>query len=355
VTDFSQAPWLVIWEVTRACDLACVHCRASADPLRHPLELDTEEGFRLLEQVRHFGDPLMIFTGGDPLKRPDLFELLDCSVKLGLRTTVSPSPTPLLTGEAIERFRACGVARISISVDGPDAESHDGFRRVPGSFARAMFALDTARRVGLSTQVNTTVSRHNWRRLDEMADLVERCGAQMWDVFFLVPTGRAQSSDELNATEYEEVFAFLYERSKRSPFVIKTTEAMHYRRFAAQRRETEGDGRWQRQGDHPLHRSLGINSGRGFVFISRTGEIYPSGFLPVSAGNVRRQALAEVYRNSPLFHVLRDSSLLRGKCGRCHYNNLCGGSRSRAYALTGDYLGEDPRCAHQPEYSHTAR
>lgn len=346
-TDFNQAPWLVIWEVTRACDLACVHCRASAEPMRHPLELDTREGFRLLEEIRQFGDPLMIFTGGDPLKRPDLFELLSYSVQLGLRTTVSPSPTPLLTAAAIERFRACGVARISISVDGPDAESHDGFRRVPGSFARAMAALEAARRVGLSTQINTTISRHNWRRLDEMADLVERSGAEMWDVFFLVPTGRAQASDELTAREYEEVFAFLYERSKRSPVVIKTTEAMHYRRYVAQRRKAEGEKRPQ-EDRNPLHRSLGINSGRGFVFISRTGEIYPSGFLPVSAGNVRRRSLLEVYRDSPLFHVLRDPSALRGKCGRCQFRTICGGSRSRAYALTGDYLGEDPRCAWEP-------
>lgn len=349
MTNFDQAPWLVIWEVTRACDLACVHCRASADPLRHPLELDTEEGFRLLEQIREFGDPLMIFTGGDPLKRPDLFELLEYSVGLGLRTTLSPSPTPLLTGKAIERFKQCGVARISISVDGPDAESHDGFRRVPGSFARAMFALQEARRVGLSTQVNTTVSRHNWRRLAEMADLVESCGAEMWDVFFLVPTGRADRRDELSAEEFEEVFAFLYERSRRAPFVIKTTEAMHYRRYVSQRRKAEGDGGRRPSVENPLHRSLGINSGRGFVFISRTGEIYPSGFLPVSSGNVRRRRLAEVYREAPLFHVLRDTSLLRGKCGLCQFKNLCGGSRSRAYALTGDYLAEDPRCAHQPQ------
>jgi len=349
MTNFDQAPWLVIWEVTRACDLACVHCRASADPVRHPLELDTEEGFRLLEQVREFGDPLMVITGGDPLKRPDLFELLAYSVKLGLRTTVSPSPTPLLTGQAIARFRQCGVARISISVDGPDADSHDAFRRVPGSFARAMFALEESRRVGLSTQINTTVSRHNWRRLEEMADLVESRGADMWDVFFLVPTGRADSRDELSAGEFEEVFAFLYERSRRSPFVIKTTEAMHYRRYVAQRRKAEAGGGRQQPAENPLHRSLGINSGRGFVFVSRTGEIYPSGFLPVSCGNVRRRRLLEVYREAPLFHVLRDTSLLRGKCGLCQFKNLCGGSRSRAYALTGDYLGEDPRCAHRPE------
>ncbi|MGE5570286.1 MAG: TIGR04053 family radical SAM/SPASM domain-containing protein [Rhodospirillales bacterium] len=347
--NFDEAPFLVIWEVTRACDLACVHCRASADPVRHPAELSTEEGFRLLETIREFGDPIMIFTGGDPLKRPDLFQLLEKSVQLGLRTTLSPSPTPLLTADAIAGFKRVGVARISISVDGWDAASHDNFRQVPGSFDRAIFALEEARRIGLSTQINTTVSRHNYHRLSEIADLVDRAGSDMWDVFFLVPTGRGASQQELNAEEFEEVFGFLYERSKTSRAVIKTTEAMHYRRYLMQRRKAEGNGNGkQHPGDNPLNRMAGINSGRGFVFISRTGEIYPSGFLPISSGNVRRRSLVDVYRNAALFRVLRDSSCLKGKCGFCQYRNLCGGSRSRAYALTGDYLAEEPRCIHQP-------
>lgn len=355
--DFSQSPFLVIWEVTRACDLACVHCRASADPRRHPDELTTAEGFRLLEQVREFGDPIMIFTGGDPLKRPDLFELIRKSVSLGLRTTVSPSPTPLLTPEAIRAFKDAGVARISVSVDGWDAVSHDDFRAVPGSFDRALLALEEAQRIGLSTQVNTTVSRHNYRHLPEICDIVERVGSDMWDVFFLVPTGRGQSQVELNAEEFEEVFEFMYQRSKTSKAIIKTTEAMHYRRFLAQRRKAEGA---QAKGygaghpgghaaDTPLDKMAGVNSGRGFVFVSRTGEIYPSGFLPVSSGNVRRHSLVDVYRNGPLFTVLRDSSCLEGKCGVCQYRNLCGGSRSRAFALTGDYLAPEPRCCYQPE------
>jgi len=347
--DFSQAPFLVIWEVTRACDLACLHCRASADPSRHPLELSTEEGFRLLDTVREFGDPIMIFTGGDPLKRPDLFPLLEHSVGLGLRTTVSPSPTPLLTREAIASFKSAGVARISISVDGWDAASHDDFRQVPGSFDRAMLALEEAQRIGLSTQINTTVSRHNWKHLEEIADMVDRLGCDMWDIFFLVPTGRGASQAELDAAEFEQVFAFLYERSKRSRAVIKTTEAMHYRRYLMQRHKEEvGAAVRGHPGENPLNKMAGINSGRGFVFISRTGEIYPSGFLPISSGNVRRDSLVEVYQKGALFQVLRDSSLLKGKCGLCQYRNLCGGSRSRAFALTGDYLAAEARCIHQP-------
>ncbi len=364
--NFDAAPFLVIWEVTRACDLACVHCRASADPLRHPLELTTEEGFHLLETVREFGDPIMIFTGGDPLKRPDLFQLLDKSVQLGLRTTVSPSPTPLLTPEAIAGFKRTGVARISVSVDGWDAASHDDFRQVQGSFDRAMLALEEAQRIGLSTQINTTVSRHNYRHLTGIMDIVDRVGAEMWDVFFLVPTGRGASQAELNAAEFEEVFALMYERSKRAPYVIKTTEAMHYRRYLAERRKAEGRSNASGYGTghpggtkaHPgaasLNKMAGINSGRGFVFISRTGEIYPSGFLPLSSGNVRRHSLVDVYRNGALFQVLRDSSCLKGKCGLCQYRNLCGGSRSRAYALTGDYLAEEPRCTHQPQGAEAA-
>jgi radical SAM protein len=351
--DFSEAPFLVIWEVTQACDLACVHCRACAIPSRHPLELTTEEGFRLLETVKTFGDPLMVFTGGDPLRRPDVRALLERSVGLGLRTTVTPSATPLLSAEAIAMFRSAGVSRMAVSLDGPDAASHDGFRRVEGSFARTLFALEEAQRIGLETQVNTTVTRHSVTRLAEIARVVERSGAKLWSVFFLVTTGRALDQDDLSADEYERVFGFLYGLSKTAPFDIKTTEAQHYRRYVAQRRKAEGAKglpavALAKAGGGSISRVAGINDGKGFVFISHTGEIYPSGFLPISAGNVRRRSLAEVYRSSPLFLGLRDSDNLGGKCGLCEYRNLCGGSRSRAYALTGDWLAEDPRCVYQP-------
>ncbi len=212
--NFDDAPFLVIWELTQACDLACVHCRACAIESRNPFELTTEEGCGLLEEIRSFGDPLMVFTGGDPLKRPDLFPLLERSVRLGLRTTVTPSATPLLTESAIEGFKDCGVARMAISVDGPDSESHDGFRRVEGSFDRSILALAHARKVGLQTQVNTTVTRHNVGLLGEIAQLVELAGAKLWSVFFLVATGRASASQDLTAEEYEEVFGFLYDLSK---------------------------------------------------------------------------------------------------------------------------------------------
>jgi radical SAM protein len=355
--NFDEAPFLVIWELTQACDLACVHCRACAIEKRSPFELSTEEGFRLLEEVRSFGDPLMVFKGGDPLKRPDLFPLLEKSVQLGLRTTVTPSATPLLTENAIEQFQNCGVARMAISLDGPAAESHDGFRRVTGSFERTILALQHAEQIGLQTQVNTTVTRHNVGRLSEIANLVMGAGAKLWSVFFLVATGRASASQDLTAEEYEEVFAFLYNLSKSAPFDIKTTEAQHYRRYVAQRRKAEGAGKAGTRQVSPeiIRRQAGINDGKGFVFVSHTGEIFPSGFLPLAAGNVRHDSLATVYRESPLFQTLRNADNLRGKCGDCEYRNLCGGSRSRSYALTGDFLAEEPRCVYEPKEPDNSR
>ncbi len=343
--SFDEAPFLVIWEVTQACDLACVHCRASAQPARHPEELSTQEGFDLLARIKDFGDPLMVFTGGDPLKRPDLFELVERSVALGLRTTVTPSATPLLTDEAVERLQRAGISRMAVSLDGHDAASHDGFRRVEGSFARTLRALRYARAIGLETQVNTTVTRHNVADLGRIAALVEECGAKLWSVFFLVVTGRAMESLDLTAPEYEQVFETLYDISRRAPFDIKTTEAQHYRRYVAQRRKA-GDAVGAVAST--IQRQAGINDGKGFVFISHTGEVFPSGFLPVAAGNVRQHLLGDVYRGAELFRVLRRSENLGGKCGVCEYRNLCGGSRSRAFALTGDYLAEDPRCIYVP-------
>jgi len=345
---FDDAPFLVIWEVTQACDLACVHCRASAQPSRDPGELTTAEGFRLLEQIKSFGDPLLVFTGGDPLKRPDLFDLLARSVSLGIRTTITPSATPLLTAEAITRIRDCGVARLAVSLDGDDPATHDGFRGVNGSFERTMFALDYARRIRLETQVNTTVTVHNRDRLASIARIVGLHESRLWSVFFLVTTGRAGLSLDLSPEQYEEVFEFLYRLSLTAPFDIKTTEAQHYRRYAAQQRKAGAGAGRVAQTPPAISRGAGINDGKGLVFISHRGDVCPSGFLPIAAGNVRQAPLGQLYRETPLFRVLRDADQLGGKCGLCEYRNLCGGSRSRAFALTGDYLAEDPRCVYEP-------
>ena len=344
---------LVIWEVTQACDLACVHCRASAQSERHPSELSTEQGYRLLDEIRRFGEPLMVFTGGDPLKRPDLFDLVRHSVSIGLRTNVTPSATPLLTAEAIEAFKTAGVTRMAISLDGPDAASHDDFRGIPGTFDRAMFALSHARDIGLDTQLQTTVTRRNMARLPEMAEIAKQVRTKMWSLFFLIVTGRAAEEDDLRAAEYEQVFEFMYDLSKTAPFGVKTTEAMHYRRYVAQRIKAEHGVTENENAKGVAWRTAGVSDGKGFVFVSHTGEIFPSGFLPVSGGNVLQDSLTTVYRDAPLFRTLRDTTQREGKCGICEYQKICGGSRSRAYALTGDYLAEDPRCVYQPHLAET--
>jgi AdoMet-dependent heme synthase len=351
--NFDQAPLIVIWETTQACDLACAHCRASAAPLRNRAELTTDEGYRLLDEIGEFGTPLMVFTGGDPLKRPDLSLLLRRSVALGLRTNVSPSATPLLTRQAIQEFKDCGITRMAISLDGPNALSHDEFRGVAGTYDRAVEALEHARLIGLETQLQTTVTRRNMHSLDQIAQLAALVEVRMWSVFFLVVTGRALAGDDLTAEEYEQVFEKLYEISQWAPFDVKTTEAMHYRRYLAQRNKEKAVPAGQAQ--RTVWRTAGVSDGRGFIFISHTGEIYPSGFLPLSAGNVRRDSLVDVYRNSSLFRILRDPAGRHGKCGNCEYCKICGGSRARAYAATGDYLAQDPRCIYQPSALLSAR
>ena len=346
--NFDQSPMLVIWEVTQACDLACVHCRASALPERSPKELTTEQGYRLLDEIRSFGEPLMVFTGGDPLKRPDLYDLIRYAVKIGLRTNVTPSATALLTAEAIDRFKEAGVSRMAISLDGPDAASHDEFRGIPGTFDRAMFALRHARDIGLDTQLQTTITRRNMGRLQDMADIAKEVRTKMWSLFFLIVTGRAAEQDDLRAAEYEQVFEFMYELSKTAPFGVKTTEAMHYRRYVAQRMKEEHGAVVNENAKGVAFRTAGVSDGKGFVFVSHKGEIFPSGFLPLNGGNVLEESLTDVYRNSELFKTLRDTTQREGKCGVCGYQKICGGSRSRAYALTGNYLAEDPRCVYQP-------
>lgn len=353
--DFAQAPFTVAWEVTRACALACVHCRAEAIPLRDPRELSTREAFDVVDQVVAAGRPILVVTGGDPLMRPDVFEILEYAVGAGLRVALSPSATARCTHAALQRARDAGVSRVHISLDGANAESHDRFRGVRGSFARTQRIIRELRELGVSLQVGTTVSRHSFRQLDEIAAIVRDSSAVMWSLFFLVPTGRGQVSDMLTAEEHEEVMNWLYDHAGKEPFDVRTTAGMHYRRVAIQRsREASVNGAARAvRGAGFAADSLGmsprgVNDGDGFAFIDHLGNVCPSGFLQVPAGNVRERPLAEIYRESPLFLALRDRSLLRGKCGRCEYRQVCGGSRARAYAMTGDYLASDPSCSYVP-------
>ena len=366
VVNFADRPFTVVWEVTRACDLRCVHCRADAQSCRDPRELTTQQAFRLLEQVRDLNSPVFVITGGDPLKRADLFDLIADAVGRGLSVAVTPSGTPLLTRDAVQRMRDLGVKRMALSLDGPTPEIHDHFRQQPGSYGWTVAGIAHAQACQLPVQINTTVTRRNLALLPAIARRVAELGAAMWSAFFLVNVGRAHAADQLEPQEYEHVFAFLHDLSGRAPFAVRTTAAPHYRRFVLQRRTAaKRIAPWLGAplrvaglvGDLPVRdlpvgdlprASRGVTDGNGIVFISHTGEVYPSGFLPLSAGNVLRTPLAEIYRHAPLFRQLRDVAQLRGKCGECEFVHVCAGSRARAYALTGDPMAEEPLCTYHP-------
>lgn len=359
--DFNQAPFVVVWEVTQACDQVCRHCRAVSKPRRHPDELTLDEGRALFQEVLRFGRPLFIITGGDPMKRPDIFDIVEAGVASGLRVALTPSTTPLVTREAVFEFKARGVSRLAISLDGSAAQIHDRFRRVRGSFDCSMNILRSALDAEIPLQINTTVTRYNLDDFDAMARMIQGFGIVMWSVFFLVPTGRGRVEDEVRPEEFEAVFHKLYDLSKQAPFDIKTTAAPHFRRVVLQRRMAEGllpdgsvptvKGPGFDSGDHIGRAPKGVNDGNGFVFVSHIGDIYPSGFLPLYLGNVREVSLVETYRTHPVLLALRDYSRLKGKCGYCDFRDICGGSRSRAYAVTGDYLESDPYCVYQPPTS----
>jgi radical SAM protein len=359
--DFDITPFTVAWEITRACALACVHCRAEAQPRRDPRELSTEEGLRLIDELVEVGGPILVVTGGDPLMRPDLIDFIRYAAGRGLRVALSPTATALATRERLQEARDAGVARVQISLDGSRPDIQDAFRGRKGSFQRTLEILETVRDLGVSLQVGTTVSRYNLGDLERIAELVARYGAVMWSLFFLVPTGRGKMEDMISAEEHERVFNWMYDLSKGAPFDVRTTAAQHYRRVVIQRRRQESAGTESASGgalmvtgagysfaDGLGQSGKGVNDGNGFAFVSHTGDVCPSGFLPLAAGNVREQSFVEIYRHSELFRELRDYRRLKGKCGLCDFRDVCGGSRARAFAVTGDYLESDPYCAYIP-------
>ncbi len=350
--DLNRDPVVVFWEVTLACALACRHCRAEAQPRRNPLELSTDECHRVLDDLATFDrPPIVVLSGGDPFMRRNLSDIVEYGIARGLTLSVSPSATALLTKERLGKLAGLGVSRISLSVDGSMAATHDRFRGVPGSFDRTMDGMAYAAEVGLSFQVNTTVSRQTLHDLPAIADLLKSTSVAVWDVFFLVPTGRASAEDVITADEHEGVFGWLYDLSKEAPYQVKTTLGQHYRRYQVLRR-LQAEGRSLNglgaNDISALYRGVPSNDGKGILFISHLGEVYPSGFLPLSVGNVKRRSVVELYRNSNLFQRLRDPSQLKGKCGRCFFNVICGGCRARAYADSGDAFGAEPYCAFQP-------
>jgi radical SAM protein len=347
--DTSRRPLVLIWEVTQACELACEHCRADAQSMRHPDELTTDEGKALLDSAREFAEnQLVVLSGGDPCKRSDLTELVRYGSEQGLSMSLTPSGTDELTADVLEDLSEAGLRRIALSLDGGDAESHDAFRGETGSFAATVDAAEAARDAGLPLQINTTVCAETVEQLPTIRDRVRELGAVLWSVFFLVPVGRGQLLDSIDPERADRVMDWLAETADEEPFGIKTTEAPHYRRVKLQRRAADGDAD-DGSADAGRQRRGGIVAGDGFAFVSHTGDVYPSGFLPESAGNVREDDLVDCYRNSDLFTALRDRDRLSGKCGACEFRHVCGGSRSRAYATTGDPLASDPLCPHVPD------
>ncbi len=375
--DYDRAPFLAIWETTQACDLACKHCRASAQPLAHDNQLSTAEAKNLIDQIAELEVPLFVFTGGDPLKRPDIFELIQHAASKGVHAALTPSATPLLTRDAIFRMKESGLSRLAVSLDGSVPAIHDSIRGIPGTWERTVQAIQWANEAQLPIQVHTVVSRLNIADLDNLATLLTLKQIVMWSFFFLVPVGRGKTDDLLTGQEFEDVFAKMWDLTKRVPFAIKTTEAMHYRRYLIQQRMKENlpttgvhDDAGARPTTHPgwtvssghpgrgsEDKAVGwatkrVNDGRGFVFISHIGKVYPSGFLPIEGGDLHNDTLAHIYQESPIFVKLRDSDLLDGKCGACEFRNICGGSRARAYAVTGDVMAEEPCCIYQPRGYH---
>jgi radical SAM protein len=353
LVDFARSPFLVIWEVTRACALACVHCRADAIPCRDPRELTTEEGFRLIDHVRALGDPppLLVLTGGDPMRRPDLPELVGHAADAGLTVALTPSGTAAATRKRLQELKAAGLSRVAVSLDGPGPEAHDAFRRVRGSYSWTMKIIESVIDLGLPLQINTTISRMTLPYLEAMAARVAEFPLTLWAIFFLVQTGRGATLDQVSAEECERVLNFLYDLSLEAPFGIKTTEAPHYQRVVQQRENARRDaGLPIRTAQRRLHlrapRSVG--DGNGFVFVDHVGNICPSGFLPLARGNVRTDLLGDVYRFDEVFVRLRNPDALMGKCGRCEFRAVCGGSRSRAFAATGALMASDPLCAYEP-------
>ncbi|KXA88669.1 radical SAM protein, partial [candidate division MSBL1 archaeon SCGC-AAA259B11] len=300
------------------------------------------------EEISQFEPkPILVFTGGDPLMRDDVYDLIEYGGELGIKTAVTPAPTPLMTRENIEKLKKSGAERIALSLDGSTKARHDELRGVSRSFEAILDAATYAREADLPIQINTTITKETVNDLKGIAELTEQLGAVLWSLFFLVPVGRGEKLEMVSPEEAERIMDFLYREEQKRPYQVKTTEATHYRRVVLQK-----SGRSLSK-DHQKHdkigRNIGVSDGNGITFVSRTGEIFPSGFLPLKAGSVLEEGLIKTYQESKLFKELRDKSLLKGKCGVCEYNSICGGSRARAYSIYGDYLAPDPLCAYYPE------
>jgi AdoMet-dependent heme synthase len=357
--DFSERPILVFWETTRACPLACVHCRASAITKPLPGELTKEEGLNLIDQVASFGKPYptVVLTGGDPLMRSDLFDLAAHANRVGVQFAISPAVTELLADKTLERIRDVGASSISISLDGACAETHDSIRRVEGTFDRTVDRIKAGTELGMNVQVNTAIMKSNFGELPQVFYLIRNLGVKIWELFFLVKVGRGSAIDDLTPEEYESVCNLLFDASHYG-MTIRCVEAPFIRRVASER-SGKGDY-WQHETYHELRRDFvrlnggptarsslrprGTLDGDGVVFVGHDGAIYPGGFLPVRVGDVKDDGLARTYRENDLLRSIRGREL-NGPCSACEFRDVCGGSRARSYAHHGDPLGSDPACA----------
>ncbi len=348
--DFAKSPFIVIWETTRACQLACRHCRAEAIRHRDPRELSTAEAMSLIDQIAALDHPLFVLTGGDPMERDDLVDLVAHAHRRGLVTSITPSATPKVTPRRMSALRDAGLAHWAYSIDGSSADVHDRFRGIRGCFDLTMDQIGHLRRLGIPLQINTTVSQFNLLDMPRIAELVARIGAVRWSVFFLIPTGRARLADLLAPHEQEDMLNWLVDLSATARFDIKTTEGPQYRRLLAERGGKEQAWLSVRREQGGVTRSVApVWDGNGLVFIAHDGDVFPSGFLPLRVGNIRESALADIYRYSPQIQALRDPDRLVGKCGYCEFRHICAGSRARAHAVTGNFLESDPFCPYIPD------
>jgi heme b synthase len=352
---------MVAWEVTRSCNLACVHCRASALCGPYSGELDTAGCKKLLDEIAAFSKPVVILTGGEPLLRPDIFEIADYGNKKGLRMVMATNGT-LVTEEIARKLVDVGIMRVSISIDGLNAESHDKFRKVPGAFAGTMVGIEAMKKAGLEFQINTTITKANLDQIKGIFDLTVSLGAVAHHIFLLVPTGRGKdmADQEIAPADYEKTLNWFYEESLRSPIQLKATCAPHYFRIYHQRkgpaqeaakpvvRDTGKDA--HRPGMGALHAmTRGCMGGSSFCFISHTGQVQPCGYLELDCGQTKEKGFEDIWLNSSIFNNLRDLNLYEGKCGRCEFTRVCGGCRARAYEITGNYLAEEPYCIYEPK------
>lgn len=363
-------PRLIFWELTTGCNLRCIHCRASATELASPTDLPTRKAASLIDEIADFASPILILSGGEPLYRPDVFELAARANRRGLRVALATNGT-LVTLDVARRVVESGVRRVAISLDGADAATHDAFRGVPGAFDAALRGFRNLRALGMSMQINMTIARHNVQQLPAVLNLALELGADALHTFLLVPVGcgvNIAAEQMVPPGEYEEILNWLYDRSLEGAIELKATCSPHYFRVVRQRRAAErragnpssapappaaatGPSLQTHHTGHPdgLHAmTKGCLAGTGVCFISHQGEVYPCGYLPVSAGDLKRQSFAEIWEHSPVFLALRDTGNLKGKCGCCEFRNVCMGCRARAYAATGDFLDEEPFCAYQP-------